>query len=294
MQSHDPLLLSPEQNAVVLDRPLYRSQRMLYPLLAGGFGLLTSSQIIWGMLVVNLLAIAGGTFATSIIAQRMGGSAWWGLAFAFNIGLISELNISGAGVVAAAFAFGAVAAYLGGREGWAVALLALACLSREVMLLVPLGIAWWLWRDGRKRISIVSLLVPIATVASWALYLRLRLGLDSGAGDASLAFRPPFVGIARALSDWLASPIDLAAGVAVLVLLGAYLYRTIKSNALVGWAFVGFVPLTLLLSELVWAFYFDSTRAVAPMITAFVLMVFLGDRTGTNGAANEAQSAVQV
>jgi hypothetical protein len=33
--------------------------------------------------------------------------------------------------------------------------------------------------------------------------------------------------------------------------------------------------LTLILSELVWRYYFDSTRAVAALITAFVLMVFL-------------------
>jgi len=42
------------------------------------------------------------------------------------------------------------------------------------------------------------------------------------------------------------------------------------------------VPLTLVLSELVWTYYFDSTRAVAPLITAFVLMVFLGEESSVS------------
>ena len=279
VQAHDPLLLLPAENAAVLDRPLYRSQRMLYPLLAGGFGLFSSTAVMWGLLVVNVLALAGGTFATAVVAQRMGGSAWWGLAFALNIGLISEVNIDGAGVVAAALAFGAMAAVLSGRDGVAVILLCLTALSREVMLVVTVGVGWWLWRAGRRRLSVLSVIAPVAAVGLWAVYLRLRLGWASGATEAGLAFEPPFVGLVKAIPAWLDSPLDLGAGIAVLLLLGAYLYRTLKSNALVGWAFVGFVPLTLVLSELVWRYYFDSTRAVAPLITAFVLMVFLAQKT---------------
>jgi hypothetical protein len=294
VQAHDPLLLSPEDYATVLDRPLYRSQRMLYPVLAGGAGFFGSEAITWGLLVVNVLALGAGTFATSIVAQRMGGSAWWGLAFTFNIGLISEINISGAGVVATALAFGAVAAFLSGKDRWAVAMLAVAALTREVMLLVPLGIAWWLWRAGRKRLSIASLLVPISTVVGWAIYLRLRLGWQSGASDAALAFAPPFVGLAKAIPMWSESPLDLAAGLAVVLLTVLFALRTFRTNALVGWAFIGFVPLTLILNERVWALLFDSTRAVAPMITAFVLMVFLGDRNRSEPTRQDMRAAVEL
>jgi hypothetical protein len=287
VQAHDPLLLDPAENAEVLDRPTYRSQRMLYPLLAGGLGLLNSTGILWGLLMVNVLALVAGTYATSLVAQRMGGSAWWGLAFAFNIGIISEVIIDGAGVLGAALAFGAVAAVLNDKDGWAVALLSMAALSREAMLLVAVGVAWWLWRDGRRRLAITSFIVPCGVVGLWAVFLRLRLGWKSGTAEAGLAFDLPFGGVFKSVPGWLESPMNLVAGVAVLLLLGAYLYRTFKSNALVGWAFVGFVPLTLVLSEMVWRFYFDSTRAVAPLITAFILMMFLTDR-----AALSAESAV--
>jgi hypothetical protein len=275
VQAHDPLFLEPDENIAVIDRPLYRSQRMLYPLIAGGFGLFGSTVITWSLLAVNVLALGAGTFATAVIARDMGGSAWWGLAFALNVGIVSEVNIDGAGVIAAALAFGAVAAFLKGRDGWAVALLVLAGLSREVMLVSAFGIGLWLWRRGRRQTAAVTALVPTVVVGLWAVFLRVRLGSESGGNEAGFAFEPPFVGLVKAIPEWFGSSLDLVAGLAVLLLLGAYLFRTFKSDALVGWAFVGFVPLTLVLSERVWVYYYDITRAVAPMITAFVLMVFL-------------------
>jgi hypothetical protein len=42
----------------------------------------------------------------------------------------------------------------------------------------------------------------------------------------------------------------------------------------VGWAFLGFVALALVFTEQVWRSYFDITRAIAPVITSFVLLAF--------------------
>ncbi|MGH8872079.1 MAG: hypothetical protein ACRDWS_08900 [Acidimicrobiia bacterium] len=279
VQAHDPLLLEPAANAKILDRPLYRSQRMLYPLIAGGFGLFDSDAIVWAMLVVNLIAMSCGTYATARVAQQMGGSAWWGLAFAFNIGLISELNIGGAGALATALAFGAVAAIREDRDELALILLSLSALAREVMLIVGLGIACWLWMRGKRRKAARFTLVPIAVFASWVLYAGLRVGWSTGLSQAGAAFDLPFVGVAKALPGWLGSPLDMVAGLATLFLVTVYSWRTVRSGALVGWAFLGLNALVFVLSELVWTNYFDITRAVAPAITAFVLMMFLADRT---------------
>lgn len=290
VQAHDPLLLDPEENILVIDRPIYRSQRMLYPLVAGGIGLFNSEAITWTLLLVNVLAMGAGTYATAVVAKRMGGSPWWGLAFALNVGLVSEISISGAGVMAAALAFGAVAAYLGGREGWGVSLIALSGLSREVMVVVGLGVALWMWKANRRKLAVVSATVPIAVVAAWAVYLRLRLG-PADPGGVDFAFELPFMGIAKSVEAWLSSPLDLAGGVVAFLVLIAYTYRTLKSGALVGWAFVGFVPLSIILSDLVWLHYFDITRAVAPLLTAYVLLLFANrnsagpeSRTYANGS----------
>ena len=50
------------------------------------------------------------------------------------------------------------------------------------------------------------------------------------------------------------------------------------SGQLVGWAFLGFVPLAILFTRQVWQSYFDITRAAAPVLTAFVLLVFVSGR----------------
>src|SRR5918996_1092055 len=50
-QANDPWYLSPEQHAVVLDRPIYRAQRMLFPMVAGGFGLFPPGAVVWAMLL---------------------------------------------------------------------------------------------------------------------------------------------------------------------------------------------------------------------------------------------------
>ena len=89
VQANDPLLLEPGENIAVIDRPLYRSQRMFYPILAGGGGLFSPDVIVWALLIVNLIAMGVGTWTVAHLAMEMGGSPWWGLAFALNIGFIS-------------------------------------------------------------------------------------------------------------------------------------------------------------------------------------------------------------
>jgi hypothetical protein len=273
VQANDPLILEPERNALVLDRPLYRSQRMLYPLLAGAGGALASEAVVWGLLVINILALGAGTWATALLARHMSLSPWWGLAFGLNPGVLSELVIDGAGIVAAAAAFGAVALILKDRVGYAVLLLTLAALSREAMLLAAFGCAWWLWRQrGASRKAIMVAAVPIVGVMLWALYLRWRIGWDAGVSQVE-EIGWPFIGFAQAMETWVGDPLSLAIGIVLVALLMVYAIRAFVSRELVGWAFLGFVGLGVLFTEQVWSNYFDITRAVAPVITAFVLLI---------------------
>jgi len=277
VQSNDPWVIDPDENAQVLDRPLYRSQRMLYPVLAGGGGLFGPEAIVWGMLVVNLIAMGVGTWVTSQIAIEMGGSPWWGLAFALNLGFISEINIGGAGVVAAAAAFGAVLMFMRSRVPAGIALLAVAALSREAMLLAAAGVALWLWLEKRRTTAVIAAIVPGVSVIAWAAYLRLRIGEGSVAAEVQ-EIGWPFVGFLEAFESWIGDPVDLAVGVAMMLLFILYTRRVLIGRHLVGWAFVGFVLLGIVFTEQVWHSYFDITRAVAPIITSFVLLVFLGSK----------------
>ncbi|HEY4584586.1 MAG TPA: hypothetical protein VIH32_03120, partial [Acidimicrobiia bacterium] len=278
VQANDPLVLDPEENIVVIDRPLYRSQRMFYPMLAGGVGLFSADIIVWSLLMVNLIAMGVGSWAVAHLAIEMGGSPWWGLLFVLNIGFINEMNIDGAGVVAAAAAFGAVVLILKHRFAWAIALLTIAALSREAMLIAAAGSAFWLWRKGEERHSALLVAgIPLAAVALWATYVRLRIEFDTGVSQVQ-EIGLPFVGAIGAIQLWASDPLDMAAGIAVIMLLLLFTRRVLVSGELLGWAFLGFVPLAILFTRQVWSGYFDITRAVAPVLTAFVLLVFLAGR----------------
>lgn len=283
VQSNDPWVLNPGENALVLDRPLYRSQRMLYPMLAGGFGLFAPEAIVWAMLVVSLVAMGVGTWAVSQIAIEMGGSPWWGLTFALNLGFMSEINIGGAGVVAAAAAFAGVLMLMRNKVALGIALLALAALAREAMLIAAAGSALWFWLGDRRKTAFATALVPGLAVVAWAGYLRLRIG--EGTGKAEIQeIGWPFVGFVDAFEFWLDDPLDLAVGVAMMLLFVLFARRVLISKDLVGWAFLGFVFLGIVFTRQVWRSYFDITRAVAPILTSFVLLVFLGD-TKSSGRA---------
>jgi hypothetical protein len=274
VQANDPWVLSPDTHAEILDRPLYRSQRMLYPLVTGGFGLLQPESIIWAMIVVNVLLLGFGTWSVAEIAVNLGGSPWWGLSFLLNLGFASELNVGGAGILAGALAFFAVAMLLEDRISVAVLALTLAALSREVMLIAAAGSGLWLWSKGRRREALLTGMVPLAAVVAWAVYLRARIDTLPSLDQVEDSLGLPLVGVVEAFRSWLNDPLDMLAGVATLLLLAVFAWRVARDRSLVGLAFIGFVPLALLLTEPVWHSYFDVTRAIAPVVTSFVLLAF--------------------
>ena len=277
VQANDPWLLAPDDNAEVLDRPLYRSQRMLYPLIAGVGGLLSPESIVWGLLVVNVVAMAVGSWVVALLALEMGASAWWGLGFVLNLGLIGDFAIDSAGIVAVLFAFLGIWFLLRERNGLSITSFAMAGLSREVMLIVAVGAAIWLWRRSRRQLGLLFLLVPSSVVALWGLYLRFRV--EEGAGGLPVADWP-FLGIARSFDFWTRDPRSFAVGITMLLLLILFTRRAVGSSHLVAWAFLGFVPLAAILSEHVWRNWFDISRAIAPIWTSYALLLFAGKVEG--------------
>lgn len=273
VQSNDPWYLEPSEHAAYLDRPLYRAQRMLYPLLAGGLGLFSPATVVWAMVVINVAGLAAGSFATALVSRGMGGSSWWGLAFGLNPGLLNELLVGGAGIVGAALVFAGVAALQREHGGWALAYITGAALSREVMLIAAAGVGWWLWRQGDRSRAVRFVVAPGVAAVAWAVYVRFRLGWDAGVDEVQ-ELGWPFVGFVRAFELWGERPMSMVAGFAVLALLVLFTRRVLSGGWLVGWATFGFVPLAILLTRQVWLNDFDITRALAPLITAFLLMAF--------------------
>lgn len=272
VQANDPWLLEPDDNASILDRPVYRAQRMAYPVLAGLGGILPPTGVVWGMLIVNILAMSAGALVSGLLALRFGGSAWWGLAFPFNIGLISEFSIGGAGIVATAAAFVAVLLLLEDRVLGASLLFALSCLAREVMLVSVAGAVVWLFMTSRPRVAARVAVWPVVGVVAWGVYIRLVLPGGGAVAEGNLGL--PFIGFVDNIANWTADPFELLIGLVVVVVLVFYSYRAVRNPSLTAWTFLPFAVLAFLLAEPVWDGYFNITRAVAPVLTAYFLITF--------------------
>jgi hypothetical protein len=277
VQANDPLYLQPERHASFLDRPLYRAQRMLFPLIAGGFGLFPPGVIVWSMLVTNLLAMFVGSVLAARLAIRWGASSWLGLAVPLNIGLILELEIDGAGVVAYACGVGAVYALVTDK-GWAAALLfAGAALAREPMFAFAVGVFVLHWLEHRGFLwRIVT--VPFFAMAAWHVYIRLRLAGVSGVGLRFENFALPFVGIWQAIQSWATDPINLVVGMAMLVIVVAFTVLAIRSRLPIAWGALPFVGLATVLSVHTFLDPLDLARVLAPVFTAAAFLLAVPER----------------
>lgn len=276
-QANDPLYLQPQRHAAVLDRPFYRGQRMLYPLIAGGFGLFPPGVVVWSMLVTNLLAMGVGAFLAARLAIGWGASPWLGLAVPLNIGLIHEVQIGGAGVMAYACCVGAVYALVTDRTWAAAVLFAAAALARESMLAFAVGVFIIHWLEHRGFLwRIVS--VPLLAMAGWHVYLQLRLAGVSGVGVRLENFAAPFVGMWQALRYWAMDPRDLFVGIAILVIIVAFTLLAIRSRLPIAWGALPFVGLATLLSVHTWRGPLDLARAIAPVFTAVAFLLAVPKR----------------
>jgi hypothetical protein len=288
VQANDPWLLDPQRNAALLDRPVYRSQRMMYPLIAGGFGLFPPHMIVWAMLAINLVAMALGAALVASLASIWGRSPWLGLLVPLNIGLIFELTIGGAGILAYALCLAGLFA-LTKHHIWAASMLfGAAALSREAMVLFPAGLLCLSWLYQRQAIwRIVA--VPVGAVVLWHMYIRIRLNGVSGMGVVWGGFAPPFYGMFKGFEWWLRYP-HLLINIGVIVILVMFVPLALRSRSPMAWGALPFVALVIILSENVWREAYDLTRAVAPVFTAIPFLVVISgsrERYSIQGVRSE-------
>jgi len=278
--AHDPFLLEPDTYRELFERPVYRAQRGLFPVMAAPALAAGEWSLVWWMLVINLVAIGAGTWATARIAEHMGLTPWLGLAFAANPGVWAELNAGGSGAVAWALATGGILAFLESRLAWSAALLTLAALSREAMLLVAIGLTGHLWRQDRPA-ALRLMAAPALAVLAWGLYVRLRLGQDVWTTQ-SRELAAPFYGLVEAAGEWIdrSDPVRALVALLYLVLAVRVLVLARRTGNVIGWATAGFALLVPFLSAVVWFDIWDISRALLPLVTALVLLAALDPGPG--------------
>lgn len=278
LQALDPFFLDPDEHAVHLDRPVYRAQRMLFPTVAGGFGLLPAEAVLWSMALVNIAAITLGTAGVARIAQRLGGSPWLGLTFALNPGVVFEFDISGAGILAFACAVWGTLAVMDGRRRSAILWFCAAVLAREVMLLFLAGVCCHrLWTN--RRIPWLLGGIPALVAAAWAGYIRIRLDSHDGVQEVQ-EFGMPFGGMLDAAENWIGDPVQLGVITGLVIVMPLLCVRAVQRPNPLAWGALGFVLLAVLMTRQVWWNFFDISRAIAPVMTAYLVTAF-SEPTGT-------------
>lgn len=261
IQAHDPFLLDTGQHAASLDAPVYRSQRVLVPALAGLGAVAGPWGVAWMMPVLMVLAAMVGAWATAGLAQRSGRSGWWGLVFVANPGLFYSYRRGTVDVMAVALLMMGVYLVTSGRFRRAGLVLAAAVLAKEVMILGAVGLAIFARRQGRPILPVVGW--PLLAGAGWGLYVRARLGAPvwSVGVDATTA---PFRGAWQVVAGG-PGPNGLVALV-VLGLVLAALVQAWRRPSPPAAAAVGFALLLVVLPEAVWGGYVDAWRAAAPLL----------------------------
>lgn len=152
------------------------------------------------LLLISLIGMAVGAYYTSLIALRLGLSAWAGLVIALNPGLIFSVTTDTSEAITAGFI--AVALYLWMKDRRIVAgvLLAFLCFFKFQMILLPVALAGWellLYlrgardRDTKKIIALLA--VGPILFCVWMVYLNHHFGeLPISGGPEFLSL--PFIG----------------------------------------------------------------------------------------------------
>lgn len=167
------------------DVPAYRYQRMVYPLAARVLALGHVELIPWALIVINLAALAAGTFITEKILAHYGANRWYALAFGLNAGMLMGARLDLTEPLAYALAQAGVLLLLKNRSGRAALALALAALTKETTLMFAAGamLAYAAQREGWRAIKLG--VVVVTPFVIWQLILRGWFGqFGVGSGGA--------------------------------------------------------------------------------------------------------------
>ena len=192
--AEEPLSTAARVTGIRFDYPVYRAQRIGYPLLVRLFSAGNPRVIPWVMLLLNIAA-AGVIAATAATIVNRG---WTALAIALFPGFLLTMSRDLVELVEIAFLLLALRFLLSRRIAFAVLFLTLAVLTKETAILfaVAAGVATLVSERTIARASAFA--IPIAAHFGWKLFLFRLWHLPPNLG-ASEHFTLPFAGVAEAM-----------------------------------------------------------------------------------------------
>jgi hypothetical protein len=179
------IALDPPRARYYVGRVAYRYSRIVYPMAAWLLALGQPGPVPLTLILVNLLAIAGGTWAVAAWCRERQITPWLALVYAFFIGQVMAFVRDLNEVLAYALATGAVYAFERGDRGriLAAALFSLALLTRESTAVFPVLYALRALLEPRdealtRRLGAAGVfgLISIGPYALWQVFLKWWVG----------------------------------------------------------------------------------------------------------------------
>lgn len=266
----------------------YRYRRIAYPALSSLLGLSTGPQLLWGMVIVNLISVGVASGSVAVIARHLGKSPLLASAVVLNPGVWLSAQLLTADNLALAAGLAAILAFLKDRLPISVVALAVAALAKEVAVVFAVGLAGYAWFQG-WRVKAVSLAVgSVIPLGLWLLYVHMAIG---NVIDSSGNIGPPFAGLVDAAAIWPDQTLRENGWTFILItfiVLG--IVGLIRSHAIWRWTAWPWIGVALVSSHLVWDLGNNSIRTLSPIIVLTVLG--LADRTRRPSTAKEPDSPV--
>lgn len=256
----DPFSDRLTDHGITFDRPAYRQQRILYPLLAwavSGGG--DAGRVPLALVLVNVAGIFAIGWLGGSMARAAGRHALWGSLFTAYPGLVLTLTNDLTEIVAAALLLTALWLLRSERTLPAALALALSALAREttVLLAAAVGLARLSAAPTEAR-RWLPFALPAVIVILWQVALAVRWG-STTFGEGAESFDPPLLGLLAAAwlnGDRLRGVDGAVWGVAVafvlaLVVLGARALAGSPRHERAAWYV--YASLLLVLEANIWA-----------------------------------------
>jgi hypothetical protein len=262
----------------LLDHGAYRYRRVLYPLVASGFGLLDGHALLWGMILVTVVSTAVATGTVAALSRRFDRSDWLALVVLVNPGVWLSIRLLTSDVLALALMVVALATVQLSR-GWSTGAFAASVLAKDVYLATPAGLSM-----SRTRTKWLFTIIPLASLVAWMSLLSLGMG-DGFTSRGNLAL--PFTGIWEGSANWGNLDADewLDLGFALASVAAGLAYSAIGSGWL-RWSILAWSLLGVVSSNWVWDFGNNAARAFAPI----VVLIALSARVSAISVPSEAES----
>lgn len=172
-----------------LDNVPYRFQRILLPALVRVFSWGSPELIPWLILLVNGLAIVTATYVLARWFKKQRFSPWYALTYSLYVGTFMAYTRDLTEPLALGFAVLGTTSWLSNRRVEGLLFLTLATLTKETMLLFPIGIgcAELMRKEFKWLLMLAASAVPLAV---WELFLFSRYGMVPLASGPSLELIP--------------------------------------------------------------------------------------------------------